>query len=331
MQIINNHQNNNAKKAKKIVIIDDSSKESKIKKIVKTALFFGGSVVTGYLAKMTVDFFKKSSDNVVSNIEAIKFLRRQFDTKPKNWEFSPRYYFIKFLDKLMKYDISKITDDELTLTLKYLILSVVPTNNDNDMKFFGSILSEILNVLGQSTKDRSILEIFKDFKAVFGEQSLKLVAQGNAALARWFLVDGLVDSNFLKNKNSLLNQENRFNFLIDKFIIGYENVKDGIKRYFNDLSCNLKKMNFSNYEDIKTPQGRTEPEKNNCCLSDDDLKPIKELYDSPEISQKIKEGIINQEDEKRNFDDYQLGLLFISLFFKTTIFQIFGAGQEKNT
>ena len=61
------------------------------------------------------------------------------------------------------------------------------------------------------------------------------------------------------------------------------------------------------------------------------VQPIKELYGSPEISQKIKDGIINQKDEKRNFGDYQLGLLFISLFFKTTIFQIFGAGQEKNT
>lgn len=325
MQIINNHQNNNAKKAKKIVIIDDSSKESKTEKIVKAALIFGAGGAVGYVTRMTVDFFKKSSDNVVSNIEAIKFLRRQFDTKPKNWEFSPRYYFIKFLDKLMKYDISKITDDELTLTLKYLILSVVPTNNDNDMKFFGSILSEILNVLQQVMKNKS------GFKSWFAGKSLNLASKGNAALARWFLVDGLVDRNFLKNKNSLLDQENRFNFLIDKFIIGYENVKDGIKRYFNDLSCNLKKMDFSNYEDIKTSQGRTEPEKNNCRLSDDDLKPIKELYDSPEISQKIKDGIINQKDEKRNFGDYQLGLLFISLFFKTTIFQIFGAGQEKNT
>ena len=289
MQIINNHQNNNAKKAKKIVIIDDSSKESKTEKIVKAALIFGAGGAVGYVTRMAVDFFKKSSDNVVSNIEAIKFLRRQFDTKPKNWEFSPRYYFIKFLDKLMKYDISKITDDELTLTLKYLILSVVPTNNDNDMKFFGSIvptnndndmkffgsiLSEILNVLQQVMKNKSGL------KSWFAKKSLGCAAKGDAALARWFLVDGLVDSNFLKNKNGLLNQEDRFNFLIDKFIIGYENVKDGIKRYFNDLSCNLKKMDFSNYEDIETSQGRTEPEKNNCRLSDDDLEPIKELYGS---------------------------------------------------
>lgn len=326
MQIINNHQNNNAKKAKKIVIIDDSSKESNIKKIVKTVLFFGGSVATGYLAKMTVDFFKKSSDNVVSNIEAIKFLRRQFDTKPKNWEFSPRYYFIKFLDKLMKYDISKITDDELTLTLKYLILSVVPTNNDNDMKFFGSILSEILNVLQQVMKNKS------GFKSWFAEKSLGCAAKDNAALAIGFLVNGLVDRDFLKSKSGVLGKTKRFNLLVNKFIIGDGDVKNGIKKYFGDLSSNLKKMDFSNCEDIKTPENvKSEVEKNNCRLSDDDLKPIKELYGSPEISQKIKDGIINQKDEKRNFGDYQLGLLFISLFFKTTIFQIFGAGQEKNT
>ena len=191
MQIINNHQNNNAKKTKKIVIIDDSSKESKIKKIVKTALFFGGSVATGYVAKMTVDFFKKASDNIVSNIEAMKFLRRQFNTKPEKWEFSPRYYFIKFLDKLMKYDIKKITDDELTLTLKYLVLSVVPTSNGKDIEFFGSILSEILNILKQGMENES------GAKNWLAEKILEYAAKGNAALARWLLIDGLIDKDFL--------------------------------------------------------------------------------------------------------------------------------------
>ena len=323
MQIINNHQNSNAKK---IVIIDDSSKESKTKKIVKAALIFGAGGAVGYVTRMAVDFFKKASDNIVSNIEAMKFLRRQFNTKPEKWEFSPRYYFIKFLDKLMKYDIKKITDDELTLTLKYLILSVVPTSNNNDIKFFGSILGEVLNILQQGMKNES------GFKNWLAEKSLNLASKDNAALARWFLVDGLVDRNFLKNKNSLLNQEKRFNYLIDKFIIGYENVKDGIKRYFDDLSCNLKKMDFSNYKDIKTPEeGELVVEKNNCELSADDLKPIEGLYNGTETDQRIKDGIINQKDQDRNFGGYQLGLLFISLFFKTTIFQIFGARQEKNT
>jgi hypothetical protein len=325
MQIINNHQNNNAKKAKKIVIIDDSSKESKIKKIVKTVLFFGGSVATGYLAKMTVDFFKKSSDNVVSNIEAVKFLRRQFDTKPENWEFSPRYYFIKFLDKLMKYDISKITDDELTLTLKYLVLSVVPTNNDNDIKFFGSILGEVLNILQQGMKNES------GFKNWLAEKSLNLASKDNAALARWLLVDGLIDKDFLKNESGIRNQEKRFNYLVNNFIIGNESVKGGIKKYFNDLSCNLKKMDFSSYKNIDNPKKEPGLEKNNCHLNENDLKPIKKLYDSPEISQKIKDGIINQKDADGNFGGYQLGLLLINLFFKTTIFQIFGTRQEKNT
>jgi len=328
MQIINNHQNNNAKKAKKIVIIDDSSKESKIKKIVKTVLFFGGSVATGYLAKMTVDFFKKSSDNVVSNIEAVKFLRRQFDTKPENWEFSPRYYFIKFLDKLMKYDISKITDDELTLTLKYLILSVVPTSNNNDIKFFGSILGEVLNILQQGMKNES------GFKNWLAEKSLNLASKDNAALARWLLVDGLIDKDFLKSKSGVLGKPECFNLLVNKFIIGDGDVKNGIKKYFDDLSCNLKKMDFSSYkdEDIGTLKGgKPELEKNNCHLSENDLKPIKDLYDSPETDQKIKEGIINQKDPDKNFGGYKLGLLFTNLLFKTTIFQIFGTRQEKNT
>lgn len=321
MQIINNHQNNSAKK---IVIIDDSSKESKIKKIVKTALFFGGSVATGYVAKMTVDFFKKASDKIVSNIEAMKFLRRQFNTKPEKWEFSPRYYFIKFLDKLMKYDIKKITDDELTLTLKYLVLSVVPTSNGKDIEFFGSILSEILNILKQGMENES------GAKNWLAEKILEYAAKGNAALARWLLIDGLIDKDFLKNESGIRNQEKRFNYLVNNFIIGNESVKGGIKKYFNDLSCNLKKMDFSSYKDIKAPENvKSEVEKNNCRLNENDLKPIKKLYDSPEISQKIKDGIINQKDADRNFGGYQLGLLLINLFFKTTIFQIFGAEQTK--
>ena len=90
-------------------------------------------------------------------------------------------------------------------------------------------------------------------------------------------------------------------------------------------------MDFSSYKNIDNPKKEPGLEKNNCHLNENDLKPIKKLYDSPEISQKIKDGIINQKDADGNFGGYQLGLLLINLFFKTTIFQIFGTRQEKNT
>ena len=53
--------------------------------------------------------------------------------------------------------------------------------------------------------------------------------------------------------------------------------------------------------------------------------------DTVKVTQKIKEGIINQKDPDKNFGGYKLGLLFTNLLFKTTIFQIFGTRQEKNT
>ena len=316
MQIINGHQNNNAKK---IVIIDDSSRESNIKKIAKylSILAVGGGL--GYGAKSIVNYFKKNSDSIVNNIEAINFLRKQFNTKPEKWEFSPRYYFIKFLDKLMKYDMNKITDDELTLTLKYLVLSVVPTSNGKDIEFFGSILSEILNILKQGMENES------GAKNLFAKTILEYAARGNAALARWLLIDGLIDKDFLENKTGFFfNREQRFNYLVNNYIIGNESVKNGIKNYFGDLSCNLKKIDFSSYKSIEAHQDRPELEKNNCRLNENDLKSIKELYYSSETSQKIKDGIINQENQEKNFGGYQLGLLLINLFFKTTIFQIFG-------
>ncbi len=320
MQIINSHQNNNAKK---VLIIDASSKEGRIKTIVKASSLLATGVFGGYVAKTIVNSFKKGSDNIVSNIEAIKFLRRQFNTKPKKWEFSPRYYFIKFLDKLMKYDMNKITDDELTLILKYLVLSVVPTSNDKDMEFFGSILSEILSILKQGIKNKG------EAKNWLAEKILEYAAKGNAALARWLLIDGLIDKDFLKSESGIRNQEKRFNYLVNNFIIGDESVKNGIKNYFGDLSINLKNMDFSSYKNIEAQQDEPELEKNNCRLNEDDLKPIKELYDSSETDQKIKDSIINQEVQDKNFGGYQLGLLLINLFFKTTIFQIFGTSQEK--
>ncbi|MBR0184239.1 MAG: hypothetical protein IJQ10_03710 [Clostridia bacterium] len=321
MQIINNHQNNSAKK---IVIIDDSSRESNIKKAAKylSILAVGGGL--GYGTKAIVNIFKNKQHSIVVNGEILEYLRRRFDTKPENWQKSPRYYFIKFLDKLMKYD-DNIKDEELILTLKYIILAVVPTSDSFHEQFFGSIVSSILSEIKEKYQD-------SHFNVLFD-----IILSENASIARKFVTRGISDTGFLEEskKEGLAEGISRWFKILNPFSNNTERsklsveqamkVKDGIKKYFSDLSFNLKKMDLSRYSN-EAAKEKIKIEKNEKKLDENDLNTIKELYNSTEIDQKIKDDIINQ-----NFGGYKLGLLFSDLLFKTTIFQIFGTRQEKNT
>ena len=326
MQIINGHQNNNAKK---IVIIDDSSRESNIKKAAKylSILAVGGGL--GYGTKAIVNIFKNKQHSIVVNGEILEYLRRRFDTKPENWQKSPRYYFIKFLDKLMKYD-DNIKDEELILTLKYIILAVVPTSDSFHEQFFGSIVSSILSEIKEKYQDSHFNFLFD------------IILSENASIARKFVTRGISDTGFLEEskKEGLAEGISRWFKILNPFSNNTERsklsveqamkVKDGIKKYFSDLSFNFKKMDLSRYSN-EADKEKIKFEKSEKELDENDLNTIKELYDSTEIDQKIKKGIINQEDSNQNFDGYKLGLLFSDLLLKTTIFQIFGARQKKNT
>ena len=329
MQIVNSHQNNSAKK---IVIIDDSSRESNIKKAAKylSILAVGGGL--GYGTKAIVNIFKNKQHSIVVNGEILEYLRRRFDTKPENWEKSPRYYFIKFLDKLMKYD-DNIKDEELMLTLKYLILAVVPTSDSFYEQFFGNIISSILSEIKEQYKDSYFNVLFN------------IILSEDASIARKFVTRGISDTDFLEEnkkegfKNGIIrwfkilnpfsNNTERSKLPVEQ-AMKIEKYKNGIKKYFSDLSFNFKKIDFSRYSN-EAAKEKIKFEKSEKELDENDLNTIKELYDSTEIDQKIKEGIINQEDSNKNFGGYKLGLLFSDLLLKTTIFQIFGTRQEKNT
>lgn len=324
MQIVNSHQNNSAKK---IVIIDDSSRESNIKKAAKylSVLTVGGAL--GYGTKAIINIFKNKQHSIVVNGEILEYLRRRFDTKPENWGKSPRYYFIKFLDKLMKYD-DNIKDEELMLTLKYLILAVVPTSDSFYEQFFGNIVSSILSEIKEQYKDSYFNVLFD------------IILSEDASIARKFVTRGISDTDFLEEnkKEGFKNGIIRWFKILDPFsnntersklsveqAMKIEKFKNGIKKYFSDLSFNFKKIDFSRYSN-EAAKEKIKIEKNEKELDENDLNTIKELYNSTETDQKIKDDIINQ-----NFGGYKLGLLFTNLLFKTTIFQIFGTRQEKNT
>ena len=164
-----------------------------------------------------------------------------------------------------------------------------------------------------------------------------IILSENASIARKFVTRGISDTGFLEEskKEGLAEGISRWFKILNPFSNNTERsklsveqamkVKDGIKKYFSDLSFNLKKMDLSRYSN-EAAKEKIKIEKNEKKLDENDLNTIKELYNSTEIDQKIKDDIINQ-----NFGGYKLGLLFSDLLFKTTIFQIFGTRQEKNT
>lgn len=310
---------------KKIIIVNNKKSNGSqvmanlLKILTGMGLGVGGKIAYG-------KFFSEDKSGIIVNSDLVSYFRKKFDTKPKSWRFSPRYYFIKFLNMLFKYDSNKTTNEDITLMVKYGLLAFMPTSkNPIDEQMFGSLVSIILQELNY----------YSDFGYIV-KTLIEIAGKDDAKFGRSWGTKDVKDIDFLKLKpnNSKCpplgwnNNSGRLNWVVS--ILGVKKEKFG--KYFDSISKNLVR-----YMNTVVDKCRDKTPENKLVL---------DVNDDPELSQANKDEIVELikdnnicENVKRliGLSGYQLALVFSNLIIRIAISQSFEIGlaetpknQEKN-
>lgn len=290
--------------SKKVVIINDSKKNAIISN-AKYSLLCGGFFTAGYFTKKIIDILSCKDEPIVINGEITEYLRKRLDTKPKSWTYSPKYYLMLFLNNLIKYDSEKVNNDDIMIILKYLILTIMPTEpNSPSEKVFSKIIAELL-------KEIQIRMPFSFKKIV-----LTFTQKNDAWIFKKFISSNINDINFLSGSSNLekLIECLKFN---DKKLFGeyFKIISSTLKSEFDIISSKCSKYIGENKSALDVNDS---PE-----LCEEDINKIKKLNENNTIDAKIKRII--------EFDSYQLALFFYNILFKSVIrFIAIKAGGEEN-
>ena len=306
----------NQNKENKIIIINKTEDSQFLANILKISAGTG----LGIFGKVAYDkIYGEDKSGIIVNNDLVSYFRKKFDTKPEDWRFSPRYYFINFLDMLFKYENNnkdnKITDEYITLMVKYGLLAFMPTSkNPIDEQIFGSLVSTILEELNY----------YVDFGGVV-KWSIKKAGKDNAELARKWGTAGVKDTDFLQAKQDssmfppiLAKNYKRLNWVVNNLGL----TKEKFGKYFDSISKNLVR-----YMNTVVDKCRDKTPENKLVL---------DVNDDPELSQADKDDIAKlledqniDENIKRliKLNGYQLALIFSNLLIRIAISQSFEIGM----
>lgn len=290
--------------SKKVIIINDSRKNAIIS-TAKYLLLCGGFFTAGYFTKKIIDILSCKDEPIVMNGEITEYLRKRFDSKPKSWTYSPKYYLILLLNNLIKYDSEKVNNNDIMVILKYLILAIMPTEpNSPSEKVFSKIIAELLEEM----------QIRMPFS--FNKIVLNLTQKNDAWIFKKFISSNINDINFLSGSSNLekLIEYLKFN---DKKLYGeyFKIISSILKSKFDIISSKCSKYIVENKPALDVNDS---PE-----LCEEDINKIKKLNENNTIDEKIKKII--------EFDSQQLALFFYNILFKSVIrFIAIKSGGEGN-
>lgn len=165
---------NSNNKVKLIRKVDSKSKKSKGNH--NDSAFFRNTILLPVFGVSLYELGKyqgKKESKVVVNAPFLDVLRKMMEHKPCNWTHTRKYYFIKFIDGLMKYNVNGTNQENAETLVRYAMLAFFPKDEEQALtlhELFGSISADKLGDIAENISNDTYGKIANKIKD-YGDKS----------------------------------------------------------------------------------------------------------------------------------------------------------------